>query len=463
MSRTVRCFGAKIVTFVVLLAGLACGCSRHPPNVLLIVIDTLRADRLGVYGNPRGLTPFMNELAARGTVFRNAYAPTSWTCPSVASLLTSRYAAQHHVWNFESVLAEEEVSLAEVLGQARYSVAGFTANFRLTQEQGYAQGFQTWGWRAGGQGGKLRGGQLRSWVSTWLASHWRAPAMLYVQYMEPHAPYEPPEPYRGHFQRGAGGPAEAESANRKLVQWDDLSSGEMALLESLYDGEVASVDAELRLLFHELEAAGFLDNAVIVITADHGEEFEEHGLTGHGRQLYNETVRVPLILSAPGYPGGRVVDENVSLIDIAPTLLQLASVPREPRFEGRSLVPLLGQRFVPWWLGAPFETKEEPPDVLLELPEIGGDYDLRRHTEGLIRRSTKLLIANGGEQHVYDLATDPNETAPDSPALNETKLILTAALERSKAARARGANAAAQRHPLDEATKEKLRALGYRD
>lgn len=456
------CLGAA------LFAMASCSHPASRPNILLIVIDTLRADRLGAYGNSRGLTPFVDELAARGTLFRNAYAPCSWTCPSVASLLTSRYPSQHNVSDFESVLADEEVSLAEALRQSNYVAAGFSANFRLTKEQGYAQGFHTWRADRTSTGKKQRGGDLRRFVENWLRRNSPAPTLLYLQYMEPHEPYDPPEPYRGRFLRAVSGAVDEEVANSKIRKWkwDDLSSDELTLLESLYDGEVASMDAELRLLFGELERQGFLDNAVVVVTADHGEEFREHGQMLHGMQLYNETVHVPLILLAPGYQGGRVVEENTSLINVAPTLLDLAGLPPQARFEGRSLVPLLERRSIwssfPALFGSATGTAN-PPDVILELPKTGSDYDLRRQTEGIIRGSTKVLMSSDGKPEVYDLAHDPKEAAPNPPELSRTALAMVEALQRSKAAQAQKANVAVQTRPLDEATKEKLRALGYAD
>ncbi len=438
-------------------------CSRpvpSPPNILLIVVDTLRADRLGSYGNDRGLTPFLDELAERGILFRNAYAPCSWTCPSVASLMTSRYPSQHRVSDFESVLGADELSFAEVLGTANYVTGGFSANFRLSRAQGYAQGFRTW--HTDETTEKLRAPELRRFVQRWLRNNPQTPTLLYLQYMEPHAPYAPPEPYRTRFRR-AGGAVEDETATRKLVQreWDDLSSDEVTLLASLYDGEVASLDAELRLLFGDLEQQGFLANAVVVVTADHGEEFREHGLLIHGLQLYDESVRVPLIVLAPGYRGGRVVDEPVSLIDIAPTLVELAGLPRQPSFEGRSLVPLL-QRPTLWaWLAAFRATPPETRDVILELPRSGNVYDLRRQTDGLIRGRTKLLIDSAGKASVYDLRTDPGEMTPNPPRLDAAVAPLVETLHRATADQAKRAVASAAPRPLDDSAKEHLRALGY--
>jgi arylsulfatase A-like enzyme len=433
----------------------ACG-RQAPPNIVLIVIDTLRADRVGVYGNGSGLTPFIDRLAARGTVFTNAYAPSSWTCPSVASLFTSRYPSQHRVSAFESVLPSSELSFAEPLQASGYTTAGFSANFRLLAKLGYAQGFAYWNAEFR-PGGKIRGDYLRGEVRKWLARERRAPSLLFLQYMEPHAPYEPPDPYRARFQ--VAGDAEAGRAvNQRLAEEVEPTEADVRLLLSLYDGEVASLDAELERLFAMLEQEGLLSNAVVVITADHGEEFHEHGLMGHGASLYNQAVRIPLIIVAPGYDAGRVVDENVSLLDVGPTLLELVGLPPEGRFEGRSLVPLLR---APSRLAALFGAEEEPPDVIVELPRQASKFDLRRHTSGIIRRSIKVLTAPAGTVTAYDLATDPLERAPNPPGLEEARAALAGELDRVSSALAEKANQVAQRQPLDDATRRRLRALGY--
>jgi arylsulfatase A-like enzyme len=306
-----------------LLAPFATACSPSaspaPRNVLLIVADTLRADRLGSYGSARGLTPFLDELSARGTVFANAYAPSSWTCPSVASLFTSRYPSQHRVSSFESKMAGEEVTLAEKLTPLRYATAGFSANNRLTRKLGYAQGFEIWQFYVGAfvppyRKAPVRAGFLRQQTLRWLDAHWNPsvgrPVFLYLQYMDTHTPYDPPQPFRRRFQRPDPKSALETRANEKLLAaaLSEVSLDEVDVLRSLYDGEVAYLDAELRQLFAELRGRGFLDDAIVVVTSDHGEEFREHGRILHGFALYEESIRVPLILVAPGYRGGRVVE-----------------------------------------------------------------------------------------------------------------------------------------------------------
>ncbi len=443
------------------------GCTRgergaRPPNVLLIVIDTLRADRLGAYGNPRGLTPFLDTLAARGTVFTNAYAPSSWTCPSVASLLTSRLPTQHHVVSFAARLSDEEVTFAERLAPLDYAAGGFSANFRLVESLGYAQGFAHW--EAPMQtGSDLSGPQLRQLALRWLDGAWRSdadhPALLYLQYMEPHAPYDPPAPFRERFAPAAT--AERIAAINEAVvklRWFTLTDADSDLLTALYDAEVATIDDELRQLFADLEARRFLDDAVVIITADHGEEFWEHGNLTHGISLYGESVRVPLLILGPGVAAGRRVDANVSLIDVAPTLLALLGQSREPRFEGRSLAPLLR--------ASTSDTPAAPADgadrVLLQLEATGDGLDTREHTAGLVDGSYKLLERRNGSTETYDLASDPAERhAAAGEALRDETTRLRAVLAAQQATLRERAGRAPERATLDAATREKLRALGY--
>ncbi len=433
------------------------------------MVDTLRADRLGVYGNQRGLTPFLDELAARGTLFSDAYAACSWTNPSVASVFTSRYPSQHHVTSFDSRLPDAEVTLAESLAPYRYLTLGFTANIRLSRPLGFAQGFRDWAGFltvAKPRAGQLRRRGLRR-MDRVRGTRSARPLFLYFHFMDPHGPYNPPAPYRARFARRADPAIDSAQANQKLVdlRWEALSPAEVDHLQSLYDGEVAYLDSELRRLFDELARRGILEEAVVVVTADHGEEFGEHGLMSHGDSLYNQELRVPLLVLGRGIPAGRVVRDNVSLVDVAPTILALAGVPGSPRFEGRSLVPLL--------------TGSTPPvDVLAELPAESPNFDPRRHTAAIIRGSHKLLTladtwaAKLGDAEMYNLAADPLESRPvgyvggprslprDTAEFAGGQLLL-GALRQARDRFAERSGGTPEHQPLDPAMQQKLRALGY--
>jgi len=442
---------------------MSCHHGAPKPDVIMVVVDTLRADRLGAYGNPRGLTPFLDQLAARGVVFKNVYANSSWTVPSMASLFTSRLPSQHHVATFESKLTEGEVTLAECLQKAGYETAGMQANFRLTRDLGYAQGFTTWNVLRDAAT-KVRGNRVREATAKWLGGDAtpaavRAPRFLFLQYMETHSPYEPVEPFRERFARSADG-VDAASANAlmRTINFRAFTPQIVDVLESLYDGEVASVDAELQALFNDLEQRGMLANSVVVITADHGEEFKEHGRMAHGHALFNESIRVPLIVLAPGLEP-KVIENNVSLIDVAPTILALAGLPAQPSFEGQSLVPMMAAHSPLEWV---LSLTGPPPDVITELPKTGSSMDIRAHSRALLRGPNKLVMELHGPERtevpeLFDLQTDPGEMSPRRPP----SPTLETALQTRSEALAKRAAAVAETGQVDDATKEKLRALGY--
>jgi arylsulfatase A-like enzyme len=439
---------------------------QPPPNVIVVLVDTLRADRLGVYGNRSGLTPYLDGLARRGTVFSNVYAPSSWTCPSVASLFTSRYPNQHQVTNWDARISDPEVTIAERLQQARYRSLGFVANLRLTEELGHGQGFERW--NAYLSATKLRADRLRRRLlsSPELAAVPDAQShlFLYVQYMEPHAPYNMPPRYRKKFERRSDPSIDSAAAVQKLLDlnFGALSAAELDHLNSLYDAEIAFLDDELRRLMTGLEARGLLQHSIVVVTADHGEELGEHGLVGHGLSLYNQELHVPLIVVGQGVPAGQVVREPVSLMDVAPSLLALIGQPAEPRFQGRSLVPLL-------------QGGGAPVDVVAELFQASA-FDARRHSSAIVRANHKLLTITGNwrtvaDAELYDLAADPAETKPvgyvggprqlpsGSPDLALAQDLVRALQETET--RLAGSARPQERGAVDEKTRERLRGLGY--
>lgn len=461
MGRRARRFGVAI-----LFALSACSDSPDAPralpdapNVLIVLIDTLRPDRLGSYGNPRGLTPFLDGVAAQSAVFEHAYSTTSWTAPAVASLFTSRYPSQHRVVTRESRLAPSDVTLAELLRDRGYRTGGFTANFRLQASHGYAQGFEHWQVLVPAAGSKPRASLFPRHVLGWLdavsAETPDAPVLLYLHYMEPHAPYDPPEVFRRRFALEVDRDAAPAALNDALLnyRWGSLTHADAARLAALYDGEVAFFDAELRLIFGMLRRRGFLDDAVVVILSDHGEEFGEHDRMLHGFTLFEQSVRIPLIVRLPDWSVIERVEAPVSIIDVAPTLLELVAGESAASFEGRPLLPLLRE-------GA------ARPEVRTELhyDGIGDEPEVRVHTGALLRPPLKLLFALDGATPLFDLEADPGETAPLVGVEAEAATAGLAAAYAAQTAELQGrANATSPMAPLDDETRERLRALGYSD
>lgn len=457
-----------------MLVGSCAG--RDRPNILLIVVDTLRADRLGCYGNSNGLTPFLDSLAADGFVFRNAYSASSWTNPAVASLLTSRYQSQHGILSFGSVLSDREITLPERLKEAGYATGAFSANGLIGEAKGFAQGYDEYQAILSQRGDNprdlprpKRAGEISQNALSWLKSLPKAstaPVFLYLHYMEPHTPYQPPEEILERVFHGRERPDLSELSKIAIIRTiREVDAETMRDVEDLYGAEIISLDLELRALFSELERRGFLDDALVVLAADHGEAFLDHGLIGHGHDLYNSVVRVPLIVLAPRQSEHADVTEVVSLVDIAPTLLDWLGEPIPETFEGRSLKAILAPqrgRWLPFFRSAT-ERVAEPRTIYTELIK-DPERDQRRfspHLRAAINGSHKLITGVGGEHEFYDLAADPGETGSVAlPEADRTALEEALRAFESRAVRHDGSEATPR---IDETTRQRMQALGYHE
>jgi len=298
--------------------------SAGRPNVLLITIDTLRADRLGCYGDRDAVTPVLDALAAGGVRFLDAVAHVPLTLPSHATILTGVTPLKHGVRdNAGFVLGPSLRTLAEQFGAEGYETAAFVSGFPVHHRFGLARGFDVYDDRFpyGGDPTRppyveRRADQTIAAVTAWLAARSgedRRPFLIWLHLFDPHSPYDPPEPYRSRF-----------SARP-------------------YDGEVAFTDAQIGLFLDQLARADLRDQTLILATSDHGEGLGEHGEPTHGLFIYDSTIRVPVILAGPGVPIGRTVATLARGIDVAPTLLDLARLPPLPDAEGRSLQATWGE------------------------------------------------------------------------------------------------------------------------
>ena len=450
-------------------------CTRaDPPDVLLIVVDTLRVDRLGAYGNERGLTPFLDSLAERSYVFQNAFAQSSWTSPSVASLLTSRFQSQHGVLHFRSVLADAEVTLPELLKQRGYATAGFCANWLIANNRGFGQGYDEYE-VPGDPPQPVRAAELNRRALAWLESlprDPRPPAFLYLHYMEPHGPYTPDEFALDQVFEARRRPSTAATKrilflNRLKTRMDrnedEAIDGKRALrrIQDLYDAEILSVDRGLGALLSELGERGLLQNTLVVFTSDHGEEFLDHGWFGHSQSLYDELIHVPLFIHVPGQSERIDVEQVVSLIDVAPTILEWLRGEPAASFEGHSLGPLMqsaggGMPGVPRHERPGHDAGE--PFAISELVH-GLGKRVTPHQVAIVMDSGKLIAGLHGEREFYDRAADPGEREPTSLADRERQQ-LEAALH-SFASDVNRSTGPRRTRPLDKITRQQLRALGY--
>jgi arylsulfatase A-like enzyme len=276
--------------------------------------------------------------------------------------------------------------------------------------------------------------------------------------MEAHPPYDPPEAVLAAQLGGAPRP-NAERVNAYMqVPTRPMPDSLLPDAWALYNAEVASVDAAIGRLLDGLRTRGVLDHAVVVFLADHGEEFKEHGLMGHHQTLYEEVIRVPLIIATTGRPAHREVDELVSLIDVAPTVLELIGGTAPPQFEGRSRARAVGAAH--WWttFGASPAAVTRP--VFSELIRTEDTLRLSSHERAVVTGGTKLIAGNAGERMYYDLHTDPGETNPDGVAPAQ-RPALDSGLAQLQSMAVRGATPTAP--AIDDETREHMRALGYGD
>ncbi len=291
-------------------------------NVVLVTVDTLRADRLGAYGNASGLTPNLDRLARSGVVFENASAAAPLTLPSHASILTGTYPLRHGVRdNGGYHLAPESVTLAETLAARSYRTGAFVGAFVLDSRWGLDQGFERYfddfdfeSFDDVSLGSvSRRGDEVVSEALAWMGGAKAGPFFAWLHLYDPHAPYEPPEPYRSR------------------------RAGERY---GLYDGEVVYVDELIGRLLDWLSRESLDEATVVVVMADHGEALEDHGELDHGFFIYDATMKVPFIIRAPALPKGVRVRAQVRSIDLMPTVLDLVGLPPEPSVQGTSLLPL---------------------------------------------------------------------------------------------------------------------------
>lgn len=312
--------------------------ARRPP-VILVSLDTLRADRLGVLGNPRGLTPMIDALARAGTVFDHAESPAPWTLPAHASLFSSLLPYDHGARWEHRPLRPAVATLAEHFREAGYRTASFNGGGYVSAVLGLDQGFEIYE-----EHDEIREGgpePIAAAALDWMRSVGEAPFFVFIHTYEAHSPYthgdkaDPGEAGRLRLPFGFKEVTAVQSGEMTLT------AGERRYVTGLYDSDVAHADRVIGDLLETLRKDGLLDRAVLAIVSDHGEDLWDHSALrspGHGHSLYEELLHVPLIFRAPGLvrAGGRIATP-VSLLDVAPTLLALAGLPPDPDHQGRSL------------------------------------------------------------------------------------------------------------------------------
>ena len=420
------------------------------PDVVLIIIDTLRADRLGAYGAERDTSPAIDALAASGVRFDDAYSAASWTIPSVTSILTGRYPSQHGVTTAKKKLSASLETLPEVLQARGYQTGAVFSHTLIGASRGFDAGYDRFVEELGE--GDTVNGRISSQAVTdaaldLLSDFSRSePYFLLVHYFDPHYDYNDHEAWV--FAAPSAGRLDGDEGIWTLREMaPPLSAAEVGFLRDRYDEEIRFTDHHIGRLLAALDP----DRTVVALTADHGEEFMERGWLGHTRTLHEELVSVPLIVRAPDSVAGRAVEGPVSLTALAPTLLALAGHPdgmpqaAEPSLDAvirdPSPPPVPGQAF--------FEVDVSPLKKNAQMK--------RAHKKGMVIDHTKVIYdADARTWSAFDLSTDPGETTHRPDLLDALRPALLARMA------ALGATAAGLEEVLlDEAELERLRLLGY--
>jgi arylsulfatase A-like enzyme len=452
------------------------------PDVILVSLDTTRADHLSLYGYHRPTTPRLDAFAADAQVYRRAYAPSPWTLPSHASLYTGLYPSQHgaHLagrWLDASdpggrrrvawPLASTHTTLAEILRDAGYATGAVVANFSyLFRDFGVAQGFQHYDDAPGCLfrrrphtvlfAQKLQprfllkpyrpGTEITTAALAWLAAHRDRPAFLLANYMEPHQPWLAP-PAHDHWTATLG-PVPQELLTRDLYTHEIRSFEplERDFIVAQYDGQLAAMDAAVGDLLAGIRRLGLYDDALIVVFSDHGELLGEHDQVGHiSRVPYEELLRVPLLVKYPHGTNARWVEDPVQLVDVFPTVLAALGLPVPEPTAGEVLPhvrhDIVAEDHVNPWL----------------VSRYGAVYD--RGLRAIYRGDLKLIESTTGDRYLFDLASDPGEAvnlAAERPAIASD---LAQALGRWTATMTAAAPPRAD--DTDGEAFGRLRALGY--
>lgn len=497
---------------------IACGSPPEPPrpkpNVLLITIETLRADHVGSFGYRRTTTPNLDRLARQGASFRNAVAQAPFTLPSIASILTGRTPPGHGVRNHPAVLSDSIETLAERFQKAGYRTAAMTRHTWLRNKAGLDQGFLEYHNNKFSAGLDARSLSLAA--SDWLTGRDPTrPFFLWLHFLDPHLPYSTSYPYSvlyhdehreepqpKHLRAMAAAALDRE--DYVPTPYADVASGpyydlvlrhypenrilldlafwrrsrgsiffnrglysryELSQIVDLYDGAILYTDDNLGRVLQKLDELGLADSTVVAVAGDHGEAFGEHGLSfTHDFTLYDEVLRVPLVIRGPGVVPGTSIAQQVRLMDIAPTLLDLAGVEPLAGIEARSLGRLLHGGTLPY-LEAFAESAparaQFPEQEKIYLPGIRGKWRM-------VRTDRWKLIwiprEDGGLYELYDLVDDPGETKNLFPELEGEAAKLLPLLEAwiardpLKDSESSGEEGLEE---LDPSALEQLKTLGY--
>ena len=422
--------------------------SNRRPNIILYVIDTLRADHLGTYGYERPISPRIDSLANEGVLFEDTQAQASWTKPSAASILTGLLPWRHGAVGERDRLSAEAPSLARILQDNGYRTGAVSANGYVSKAFGFDQGF---GQFIQAPSSANRSGAVHTSALAWLDSlHGDEPFFLYVHTIDPHNPYAPPEDLRLRFAARVKDPdmGSIQRMKARLKGAEAATPAVIADLLALYDAEIADNDRELGRFLDSLKQRGWYEDTLLIVSSDHGEEFYEHGAWTHRLSLYSEVLEVPLIIRFPGgWKAGTRVVATAQHVDFMPTILDYLDLPAPNELDGQSLL-----RFIDHGPGA---TVRRAVFSHLSIAH-GSVFSAVFEDRKLI---TAQLAGRSRPPELYRRRSDPREQEDLASKYPVTAGYLTSLI---RAELAKGGPApAAEPAQLDEETRRNLEALGY--
>jgi len=391
------------------------------PNVILIVMDATRSDRLSCYGYKRKTSENIDRLAAQATLYEQCIATASWTLPSLSSIFTGLYPKNHRVNSKSLVLRDSFTNLAELFQKAGYKTQAFSCNAWVGGFSGLDRGFEKVHdiWRGLEKDSKDAGASAANELALqWLDSIPKSASFFgFIHYMEPHFPYRPPEP----FDRKFTNPDARTEAVERVRGWDSprelgyilndpgssIDDEELEILQAQYDGEIAYLDKKIGELIAALSERKLLDKTVLIITADHGEHIGDHGLLDHKMSVYEGVIRVPLIIRFPDrFPAGQRITRMVQTIDLFPTLAELCGLDAIKN-DGTSLLNSAQVKRT-----AAF-TEFARPLLFIDVIEQNfplADYSaINRALLSVRTERFKLIWASDDNHELYDLLNDPEE------------------------------------------------------
>ena len=446
--------------------------TNHPdrPNVLLIGIETLRADHVGCLGHHRNTTPTFDKLAKEGVLFSNAIATSSWTMPTNMSVFTSLYPDVHKTTTYQEKLPEARNTLAQILKENGYITAAFVSNPTLGHQYGFSKGFDLYDdfsvaldLGADLFGNNDRTGQNARTTLTnevvsraaigWLQKNHTKPFFMFVFYFDPHHDYIPPPPFDTVFDPDYEGSIDGRGIAYEPRKSTRPAQRDLEHIIALYDGEILYTDGYVSKLLEKFAEYGILDETLIVLFGDHGDEFYEHGSTAHAHTLYNELIHIPLIFTLPSLiPQNKRVGAMVSQVDIMPTILDYLNIEYDGFIQGRSLRPLV----------------EGPKNNLHDVVYAEVKTPKNEALSAVITENHKFILnSSTGSKELFDLNNDPNEQnniyesrllAGSVPLEYQLKQWLA---NNEKITRQLFGNENLQKIELDENQLKQLKSLGY--